>query len=307
MADNNLNEQQPTKNNSKSTEIPENRERAVDRLNKVPLFTIINDIKNNSKNSLPLMILKGEHESNIPMFLRYEDAEKFLETTKMSHNVEEGNFKIISLGLQTGLRIFSDIVAKDPKICVLPVPELSQIDIAQVLHNPSDINFPYIKITNSKAKNSNQIEKCIWEKNCLNVEDTNELIKFYIKNSKSNKIVNLQAYGITLFNKMIKNFCYELIIEKFNYKPNNVKAGYIIEYTKNSNIGNFHFDDCSLVVRIFLNTNYKGGGIEFKDQNITYKPKYPGDMIIYPGRFSHINRQIPIKEGSAFVLTAFIE
>lgn len=59
-----------------------------------------------------------------------------------------------------------------------------------------------------------------------------------------------------------------------------------------------------LVCLLYLNEDYDGGELDFRDHDISIKP-VAGQLITFPGGFSNIHQVLPVKNGTRHTIGAF--
>ncbi len=67
-----------------------------------------------------------------------------------------------------------------------------------------------------------------------------------------------------------------------------------------------HASNRVLAFSIYLNDVEKGGETEFLHQHVRFKPKR-GDMLIWPGYFTHVHRGNPPLSGDKYICTGWVE
>jgi Rps23 Pro-64 3,4-dihydroxylase Tpa1-like proline 4-hydroxylase len=60
-----------------------------------------------------------------------------------------------------------------------------------------------------------------------------------------------------------------------------------------------------LSVICYLNDGYEGGGLFFKNQNITIKPQ-KGDVVLFPSNYAFVHESLPIVSGTKYSLVTWI-
>jgi hypothetical protein len=286
---------------------------AQERLDKIPIFTII-EKNNKDPKILPFLTIKKDNNIDIPFFFNYKDAEHVLKT------LNKDSYGIFILGLQKALTIFGKILAQNPNSCILPHPIIEQVEYTEYIikttnNNKSNYFEELFKkflekydLNDLNVFNISSLDTHIHSLNCMNKHTCSELINYFTDNIvDNNKVLNLFEQNCNIWKKWISYICYKLINDKYSYNPSTINVAYIIKYTPEFEGNDFHNDNSTLTLRIYLNTDFSGGGIEFRDQGVFYKPKRYGDALIYPGKLTHRNRQVKIKKGNSYVLTAFIE
>lgn len=83
----------------------------------------------------------------------------------------------------------------------------------------------------------------------------------------------------------------------------------ILKYTENNHL-DWHTDDGSSIsskvsILFYLNDDYDGGELEFKNLNLLYKPK-KGDILIFPSSFVYKHRVRKVTNGVRYVIANFI-
>jgi predicted 2-oxoglutarate/Fe(II)-dependent dioxygenase YbiX len=54
-------------------------------------------------------------------------------------------------------------------------------------------------------------------------------------------------------------------------------------------------------VLLYLNDDYEGGEITFRNSKITFKPK-PGSVLFFPSNFLYVHEVAPITKGPRYAL-----
>ena len=63
-------------------------------------------------------------------------------------------------------------------------------------------------------------------------------------------------------------------------------------------------DNPNISVVLYLNNNYEGGGLYFKEQNIKIKPE-PGSIVIFPSVEPYYHESLPIESGVKYMCPGF--
>ncbi len=64
--------------------------------------------------------------------------------------------------------------------------------------------------------------------------------------------------------------------------------------------------NCTVSLVAYLNDDYDGGGLHFKQQDIMYKPK-AGDLVIFPSNFMYPHRAMPVEKGTKYSLVTMLD
>jgi predicted 2-oxoglutarate/Fe(II)-dependent dioxygenase YbiX len=97
--------------------------------------------------------------------------------------------------------------------------------------------------------------------------------------------------------------------KNFNLKLGFIETMNIIKYYEN-NYFNYHSDDGhSYVAAVssvaYLNSDFVGGGLHFKNLDITINPE-PGDIIVFPSNFMYLHSALNVDDGVKYsVVTMF--
>jgi Rps23 Pro-64 3,4-dihydroxylase Tpa1-like proline 4-hydroxylase len=83
----------------------------------------------------------------------------------------------------------------------------------------------------------------------------------------------------------------------------------LLKYTENNHL-DWHTDDGSsnhsrVSILFYLNDDYDGGEIEFKNFNILYKPM-KGDILIFPSSYIYRHRVRKVTNGVRYVIANFV-
>jgi hypothetical protein len=83
----------------------------------------------------------------------------------------------------------------------------------------------------------------------------------------------------------------------------------LLKYTENNHL-DWHTDDGSsnharVSILFYLNDDYEGGEIEFKNFNLLYKP-VKGDIIIFPSSYIYRHRVRKVTNGIRYVIANFV-
>jgi len=99
-------------------------------------------------------------------------------------------------------------------------------------------------------------------------------------------------------------------IKELKFKIKEREPWEILKYLKNEKL-TWHNDNgdshpCIMSFVYYLNDDYEGGEIQFKDQlgGIAYKPK-ANSLIIFPSDEKHIHRVLPITNGVKYAAISF--
>lgn len=64
--------------------------------------------------------------------------------------------------------------------------------------------------------------------------------------------------------------------------------------------------NCTVSLVSYPNDNYSGGEINFRLQNVTYKPE-AGDTVIFPSNFMYPHKSMPVHEGTKYSLVTMLD
>ena len=120
--------------------------------------------------------------------------------------------------------------------------------------------------------------------------------------------VYLKTLGIgEEWDRFVMDMIAPLVQEEFGYATKTVQLSFIVKYTPDSQsqLGEHH-DSSSYSVNICLNDDFEGGGVKFKRQRRFIPHRTPGEMILHPGRVTHIHCAPPVTSGTRYVLVSFI-
>jgi predicted 2-oxoglutarate/Fe(II)-dependent dioxygenase YbiX len=97
-------------------------------------------------------------------------------------------------------------------------------------------------------------------------------------------------------------------------EKNNIDIGYLMpisisKYEKNKEMGphvDSYGDERSPVISVvlYLNDDYEGGELEFKNQNVVIKPE-AGSIVIFPSIEPYYHASLPIKNGIKYMTPGF--
>lgn len=303
MVDKTINSNNTSTNSVKSPK--ENQLLSIKRLNLIPIYLLINKKEEKKDSGIPFLVINNNNKPSIPFFLKYQDA------LKLKKNIGNDDYKIKPIGLQDILNVFTEILKVDEQISLAPFPIQNEIDNSSFLKfQDLSINQSLFEILKYESKQNKEILKIephlflIPEFFCQ--EKCKRLINFFNSNNNNNNepILNLFNFDLEKISDILIDMFKDIIKKEYSYEIQNINLVYIIKYDKNIPTNDFHFDDSILSVRIFLNQNFKKGGIEFKN-NSKIRPSDIGDTFIYPGKITHMNRQLNVEEGDSYVLTIF--
>lgn len=124
-----------------------------------------------------------------------------------------------------------------------------------------------------------------------------------------NKLDQRSLYIINSL-KMAIEMCYSKYIEGHNLDKTKYnldqKILSIKKWNEGQNMGP-HFDgqdghtDLAFSMITYLNDDYEGGEIHFKNQNVTIKPS-AGSLIMFPSQEPFIHEVLPIKKGIRYMM-----
>lgn len=125
------------------------------------------------------------------------------------------------------------------------------------------------------------------------------------KNSQSsyNKMI-LNQNKISLFPEKLKKIILEEVNLECNLIPNSSTWINCVDTESNKN-DDFHVDISDLSLLVYLNENFEGGELEYKDENEnikTYTPKTNSGLII---NNKLLHRVLPVRSGLRFSLVCF--
>jgi hypothetical protein len=272
-------------------------------LDNIPTFLIVS--KNSKNEEFNFLILNKEDKKQIPFFLNFKDAQNLLLTIKAK------SYKIMVLGLYKTIMILNNIKKENKDVVILPHPSLEQINYSHKYIkslNNKNFNF-YKKIGNTY--NKNKLEKLtenkefIYSCNVSNEIFIDTLLNCIIK-SKEN-VIDLLEDNFLFWSDYCKSLCFNFLYDIYGFKSDEIKDCYLIKYDSKFKTNEFHYDSCSICIRIFLNYDFENGGIEFRKEKYIFKPKKKGEGICYPGSITHFNRQLSINSGVSYVLTINIK
>jgi hypothetical protein len=100
-------------------------------------------------------------------------------------------------------------------------------------------------------------------------------------------------------------------IKKTGFKPNYQDPWEIVRYTESQSI-RWHCDSecdpCLISLFVYLNNDYSGGELEFRDflPGKKIKPE-PGSLLAFPSGLSYIHKVNPIESGVKYILRTFVK
>ena len=96
-------------------------------------------------------------------------------------------------------------------------------------------------------------------------------------------------------------------IWSFGHKPE-ADTIFAVKYSKNTQLGlKEHIDEGCVSGSIKLNTQPKGGVLEFRRQNYSNKDVGVGDLIIWPSPLTHPHLSTDIQEGEKYAITIWTD
>jgi hypothetical protein len=83
-----------------------------------------------------------------------------------------------------------------------------------------------------------------------------------------------------------------------------------VRYTEGQHF-QYHHDhgfsyNCTVSLVTYLNDDYEGGGLHFREQNILYTPK-AGDTVIFPSNYMYPHRAMPVTKGTKYSLVTMLD
>lgn len=185
-----------------------------------------------------------------------------------------------------------------------------------------------LKIKNEKIfyytnviKNPKNLIELI-EKNENNLEDNLELTKWQDWKSSSGdylfgkiKMTNPRLKKTKETSEIIKIITDAINIASKDYaQKNNIDIGYLMpisisKYETNKEMGphiDSYGDERSPVISVvfYLNDDYEGGELDFKNQDIKIKPE-AGSIIIFPSVDPYYHASLPVKSGIKYMTPGF--
>ena len=64
--------------------------------------------------------------------------------------------------------------------------------------------------------------------------------------------------------------------------------------------------NCTVSLVTYLNDDYEGGGLNFRLQNLTYKPN-AGDTVIFPSNYMYPHQALPVTSGIKYSLVTMLD
>ena len=93
----------------------------------------------------------------------------------------------------------------------------------------------------------------------------------------------------------------------FGHKPE-ADTIFAVKYSEDTQIGlNEHIDEGCISGSIKLNTEYKGGVLEFRRQKYSNKDVGIGDLIIWPSPLTHPHLSTDVQEGEKYAVTIWTD
>jgi Rps23 Pro-64 3,4-dihydroxylase Tpa1-like proline 4-hydroxylase len=142
---------------------------------------------------------------------------------------------------------------------------------------------------------------CTLQKECHNFKTSHPKNKN--NQSSYNKMI-LNQNKISLFKEKLEKIVFEKINLEYNLIPNSSTWINCVDSESNKN-DDFHVDTSDLSLLVYLNENFEGGELEYKDENEnikTYTPKTNSGLII---NNKLLHRVLPVRSGLRFSLVCF--
>ena len=141
----------------------------------------------------------------------------------------------------------------------------------------------------------------ILQKECYNFKASHPKSK---SNRSSYNKMALNENKISIFSEKLKKIIFEKTNLEYNLIPKSSSWINCIDTESNKN-DDFHLDSSDLSLLIYLNQNFEGGELEYKDENEnikTYTPKTNSGLII---NNKLLHRVLPVKSGVRFSFVCF--
>lgn len=147
----------------------------------------------------------------------------------------------------------------------------------------------------------NKSDLDILEKECYNFKTSHPKNKS--NQSSYNKMI-LNKNIVSIFSEKLKKIIFEKTNLEYNLIPNASIWINCVDTESNKN-DDFHVDTSDLSLLVYLNQNFEGGELEYKDENENikiYTPKTNSGLII---NNKILHRVLPVKSGLRFSFVCF--
>ncbi len=272
-------------------------------MNVIPAYLLVDNTDNPS--NLHFLIINKDDKKRVPIFMNYKDAQN------LQYTIKEKSYKIMVVGLDKALEILSDLKKNNKDLSILVHPELEQVNYAQKhVKSINNKNYEFYQKIGKTFKN-NKLVKIKEDKEFIyscNLSNSSfiDILLDTIKKSKQ-KVIDLLDDNSLFWSDYCRSLSFRFLYDIYGYRSDEIKDCYLIKYDSEYKTNDFHYDSSSICIRIFLNTDFEGGGIEFKKEKYIFKPKEKSIGICYPGNVTHFNRQLAVKSGESYVLTINIK
>jgi hypothetical protein len=183
--------------------------------------------------------------------------------------------------------------------------------------------FLYKDVISDKLDIVNELEKIftLYEKdyraatindNEYNLELRSCMVFSLFPDPGENNLVNYQKAKTSLNNKINSEISNNFLdyIKTFNLKIKEREPWEILRYEKTQKL-DWHNDNgithpCTISFVLYINDDYEGGEIQFRDQlgGIPYKPP-KNSLIIFPASEEYIHRVLPVTKGTKSAAISF--
>jgi hypothetical protein len=178
--------------------------------------------------------------------------------------------------------------------------------------------FVYQNVFNNSTKLIEDIEDVFgtsWQNGAIISENENEISKIDSKSRDCSVSVISPPSSISseknddLYHLITQSMiaCYKdyLLLFGINYNELVSDSWQILKYGSGQHFDS-HADDGfrfprTVSITAYLNNNYTGGEIEYKNFKIKYKPE-PGDVILFPSNYIYNHKVIPVETGMRYAI-----